>query len=170
MECSTPLRRHAPAAPAAMRAAPGTHTGKVVSMRIIPKAKYEGLFLFPQSINVDLKSGVELIRDTITKAGGEIIALKKWGDRQLCFPIKKQKRGVYILCYFAVPTDKLSAIDRVFNLSEALLRHMIVRAEHLSVEEMQAADGQLDLTIEANLRMPAPPTPVTPVPTVAGVD
>jgi hypothetical protein len=45
-------------------------------MRIIPKAKYEGLFLFPQSINVDLKSGVELIRDTITKAGGEIIALK----------------------------------------------------------------------------------------------
>jgi hypothetical protein len=77
---------------------------------------------------------------------------------------------VYILCYFAVPTDKLSAIDRVFNLSEALLRHMIVRAEHLSVEEMQAADGQLDLTIEANLRMPAPPTPVTPVPTVAGVD
>lgn len=136
-------------------------------MRYIPKTQYEGLFLFPQSVNVDLKSAVDLVRDAIVKAGGEIIALKKWGDRQLAFPIKKQKRGVYILCYFACPTDKMEALNRVFNLSEGLLRHMIVRADHLSMDEMKANDGTLDLTIEANLRAAAQTQAPTPVPSIA---
>jgi small subunit ribosomal protein S6 len=134
-------------------------------MRVVPKIAYEGLFLFPQSANVDLKSAVEFLKDILGKQGAEIIALKKWGDRQLAFPIKKQKRGVYLLCYFNCPTDKVNTIDRALNLSEALLRHMIVRADHLSVDEMKASDGQLDLLIEANLRAAAV-APVTPVPTV----
>ena len=132
-------------------------------MRVIPKATYEALFLFPQSANVDLKGTVESIKDVLKRNGAEIIALKKWGDRQLAYPIKKQKRGAYILCYFSSPTDKLTPIDRAFNLSETLLRHMIVRADHLTVEDMKSTDGQLDLTIEANLRA-QPPAEVTPVP------
>jgi small subunit ribosomal protein S6 len=135
-------------------------------LRIIPKVSYEALFLYPQAANVDLKGTVEAIKDVLTRNGAEIISLKKWGDRQLAYPIKKQKRGVFILCYFSSPTDKLNAIDRAFNLSETLLRHMIVRADHLTVDEMKAADGQLDLTIEANLRA-QPVTEATPVPTVA---
>jgi hypothetical protein len=60
----------------------------------------------------------------------------------------------------------MQAIERAFNLSDGLLRHMMVRADHLSVEEMKAVDGQLDLMVEANLRGPAPAAPATPVPTV----
>lgn len=135
-------------------------------MRIIPKANYEALFLFPQSANVDLKGTVEGLKEVFSKNGAEIISLKKWGDRQLAYPIAKQKRGAYILCYFSSPTDRLAAIDRAFNLSETLLRHMIVRADHLTIDEMKATDGQLDLTIEANLRAQAPseavPVPTTP--------
>ena len=133
-------------------------------MRIVRTASYEGLFLFPQSAAVDLKGAVEHLKEVLVKNGAEIIALKKWGDRPLAFPIKKQKRGIYILVYFSAPTDKYAAIERSFNLSEQLLRHMITKAEHLTVEEMKNADGQLDLTIEANLRAQPPeqaPTPVT---------
>ncbi len=135
-------------------------------MRVIPKISYEGLFLFPQSVNVDIKAAVELIKETLGKHGAEIIALKKWGDRQLAYPINKQKRGVYILCFFSVTTDKMQAIERAFNLSDALLRQMIVRADHLNIEEMKAVDGQLDLLVDANLRAPAITTPAVPVPTV----
>lgn len=135
-------------------------------MRVIPKTPYEGLFLFPQSANMDLKASVELLKDVLLKNGAEIVALKKWGDRQLAYPIQKQKRGVYILCYFIAPTDKMQAIERAFNLSDALLRHMMVRSDHLTVDEMKAVDGQLDLLVEANLRGPAPTPVATPVPTV----
>lgn len=130
-------------------------------MRTIPTVKYEAMLLFPQSALADIKGTVEHIKETFAKNGAEIIALKKWGDRPLAFPIKKQKRGMYILCYFAAPTDKLGLIERAFNLSETVLRHLVVKADHLNVEEMQNADGQVDLTIEANLKSAAAPAPST---------
>jgi small subunit ribosomal protein S6 len=126
------------------------------------------MLLFPQSANVDLKGTVEFIKDVLTRNGAEIVSLKKWGDRQLAYPINKQKRGVYILTYFNAPTDKLTAIDRAFNLSEQVMRHLITRADHLSVEEMKSTDGQIDLTIEANLRAAAVPAEVAPVPQPVG--
>jgi hypothetical protein len=38
------------------------------------------------------------------------------------------------------------------NLSEKILRHLIVRADHLTVDEMRAADAQKELEVEAKLR------------------
>ncbi|MBY0309492.1 MAG: hypothetical protein K2Q09_12180, partial [Phycisphaerales bacterium] len=65
-------------------------------------------------------------------------------------------------------TDKMAAIDRAFNLSEQIMRHLITRADHLSVEEMKNTDGQVDLTVESNLRAAATqPAEVAPVPQAA---
>jgi len=30
--------------------------------------------------------------------------MRKWDERRLAYEIKKQKRGLYILCYFKAPT------------------------------------------------------------------
>jgi small subunit ribosomal protein S6 len=136
-------------------------------MRMIPTSNYEAMFLLGQAAATDLAGSVNHIKDTLAKNGAEVVALKKWADRPLAFPIRKQKRGMYILCYFTCPTDKLGEIERSFNLSEVVLRTLLVKAEHLSVEEMKNADGQLDLTIEANLKAAAMPAP-TPTPTPAG--
>ncbi|MGQ0629201.1 MAG: 30S ribosomal protein S6 [Phycisphaerales bacterium] len=133
-------------------------------MRTVPTCNYESMIILGQSAAADLAGSVGHVKEIFTKHGGTIIALKKWGDRQFAYPIKKQKRGMYILCYFSAPTDKLGEIERAFNLSETVLRQLTVKADHLSLEEMQNADGQIDLTIEANLKAAIPSTPV-PVPT-----
>ncbi len=133
-------------------------------MRMIPTVQYEAMFLLGQGAATDLAASVNHIKDALTKNGAEIIALKKWADRQLAYPIKKQKRGMYVLCYFSSPTDRLGAIERAFNLSEIVIRSLIIRADHLTVEEMKNADGQTDLTIEANLRAAA--APAAPAPAV----
>ena len=139
-------------------------------MRAPKTAFYEAMFLFPQASLADLKSAVGHIKDPLAKAGAEIIALKKWGDRPLTYAIRKQKRGVYILVYFKCTTDKLAAIERTYTLSEHMLRYLITRADHLSVEEMQNADAQLDLTVEANLKaQPIEPAPAAAAPTPVAV-
>jgi small subunit ribosomal protein S6 len=127
------------------------------------------MFLFPQSALADLKGVVEHIRETLTRHGATIVALKKWSDRPLAYPINKQKRGLYILGYFQAPTDRLAGIERAFNLSEQVMRFMIVRCDHLTLEEMQNAEGQADLLVEANLRAASQPTPAPAVPTPAEV-
>ena len=121
-------------------------------MSQVRTAHYEGMFLLAQASAADLGGAVQRIRDVLTKSGADIVAMSKWDDRRFAFEIKRQKRGVYILVYFACATDRLVAIERDCNLSETILRSMITSAEHLTLEEMQATDGQKALTDEATLR------------------
>jgi len=121
-------------------------------MSQVRTAHYEGMFLLAQAAAADLAGAVQHVRDILAKSDAEIVAMRKWDDRRFAYEIKRQKRGVYILVYFACATDRLVAIERDCNLSETVLRSMITSAEHLTLEEMQAADAQQALADEATMR------------------
>jgi small subunit ribosomal protein S6 len=145
---------------------------------------YEAMFVFSQSVSVDFQGVVDHVKEILTKNGATIIAMKKWDERRFAYEIDKQKRGLYILTYFSCPGPAMLAINRAADLSEKVLRHLLVRADHLTVDEMKAADGQKDLEIEAKLRAqraaegftdggpdaPAPAAPAAPVEEDADAD
>jgi small subunit ribosomal protein S6 len=113
---------------------------------------YEAMFLLSQSVAADLGGAIEHLKSIIHKAGATLIAMRKWDERRLAYEIEKQKRGTYILAYFSCDPMRLPSIERDANLSEQVLRTLLLRVDHLTVEEMQAADGQRELETEAALR------------------
>ena len=113
---------------------------------------YEGLFLMPQSAGSDLGGATELVKALLEKVGAEIISFKKWDERRLAYQIKGNKRGLYFLCYFKLAGHEITALERQCLLSESMLRHMITRADHLTMEEMQTVDAQQELADEIKLR------------------
>lgn len=113
---------------------------------------YEGLFLFPQSAASDLQSAVDHLKEILARAEVKIISLRKWDERRLAFEIKKNRRGLFFLVYFEAAPNALAHIERDCNLSEQVLRSMVLRAEHVTREEMEAADGQIELADEIKLR------------------
>jgi small subunit ribosomal protein S6 len=113
---------------------------------------YEAMFLVSPGDAADLGGVVEHIKETIARGEGQLISLKKWDERRLAYEIKKNKRGVYFLAYFSCDPVNIDVIERACNLSERILRVMFTRADHLTLEEMQAADGQEELAAEAQLR------------------
>ncbi len=113
---------------------------------------YEGMFLFPQAQSADLKAAVDHITEILAKGNAEIASLKKWDERRLAYEIKGNKRGVYFLVYFNARPDAVVGIERSCNLSEMLLRTMIVKADHLTQDQIQAADGRTELADEIKLR------------------
>lgn len=120
------------------------------------KRNYEGMFLISQQVAAQFGEAVQHIRDTIEGPGGKILAMKKWDERRLAYEIDKQKRGVYILVYFEAPTSALITMENSCNLSEQILRAMFVRADHLTLEEIQANDERQALEDEARLRATNP--------------
>ncbi len=120
---------------------------------------YEAMFLLSQAVAADLAGAVAHIREILDKAGAQIIAMKKWDERRLAYEIDKQKRGVYILVYFSCNARNIAQIERSSNLSERIMRHLILRADHMTLEEMQAADAQKELETEARLRSERAPAP-----------
>lgn len=117
---------------------------------------YEAMFLLSQSQAADFGAAIAHIKEGIERSGGSIIAMKKWDERRLAYEIHKNKRGVYILAYFSINARKMVEIERFFNLSEKVMRHLMVRVDHLSIDEMKAADGQKELETEAKLRAERP--------------
>ena len=103
-----------------------------------PHKTYEGMFLFGTSHTSDVDGATSLVRSMIEKAGGKAHVLKKWDDRKLAYPVKKQTRGLYVLTYFEAPGTAVAAIVREVNLGEDVLRVLITDAAHLSAEEVDA--------------------------------
>ncbi len=110
------------------------------------------MFLINQAQAADFGGVIDHIRQILTRAGAQIIAMSKWDERRLAFEIRKQRRGIFILAYFSCTTTHLAQIERSCNLSDRLMRTMIVRADHLTLDEMQATDAAQALQDEAVLR------------------
>lgn len=104
------------------------------------KDKYEGMFLFPGSAEVE--ASVTRTREIIEKHGGTILVCKKWDERKLAFEVKKQKRGLFVIAYFTGPGAAIAPITRDVNLSDDILRILVTDASHLSTEEMERVEPQ----------------------------
>src|SRR5438874_11143441 len=121
--------------------------------------QYEAMFIIGQSQAADLAGVILHINEVLSRGHAEVIAMKKWDERRLAYEIRGQKRGLYILVYFKAPGPDVAHIERDCNLSEKILRTLILRADHLTPAEMEAADGRKELDIEARLRAEKPATP-----------
>lgn len=113
---------------------------------------YEAMFLIGQAAAADLGGVIAHINEILARASAQLISMRKWDERRLAYEIKKQKRGLYILAYFKAPGGAMAHIERDCNLSEKILRVLMLRADHLSPEEMQAQDGREALETEVKLR------------------
>ncbi len=113
---------------------------------------YEAMFVASQAEASDFAGLIEHINSLLERAGAELVAMQKWDERRLAFEIDKQRRGVFILTYFRAPTENIARLERDVKISDHLLRVLVVRADHLTEEEMLAFDAREDLKTEAKLR------------------
>lgn len=91
---------------------------------------YEIMFIVePTVASKDWGRVTEELEKTIARYGGQVLSLKKWGERKLSFPIQKQQRGTYVLGYFSGPPDSVNKIRDDFRLSEIVLRFLVLAHE-----------------------------------------
>jgi len=99
---------------------------------------YEAMFLVDSAeATTDWDGITATIRNILEKAGSEIVSIKKWDDRKLAYEIKGKSKGTYILCYFRVEGGKVRDIERDIQLSERIVRALILCAEHRQIEDIE---------------------------------
>lgn len=107
-------------------------------MKTAVKRLYEGLFLVDSALAAsDWEMVLGTIRKFLDRAGAEIVSLKKWDDRRLAYEVEGKSRGTYLLAYFYCEPSRVSGIERDVNLSEVVLRVLILRADRMSREDME---------------------------------
>ncbi len=101
------------------------------------KRVYEGLFLLDSNRYARDPSGVPAqIGETIKKHGGEMLASRLWSEQKLAYQINGHRKGTYWLTYFKIDSDKLSGINRQFQLNDAVLRNLVLAVDARLVDTL----------------------------------
>lgn len=102
------------------------------------KRLYEGLFLVDSAEAASDWDGViGAIEKVLSRAECEVVTLEKWDERKLTYDIKKKSRGTYILVYFNCDPLKIGAIERDVQLSERILRVMVLKTDKMSEDDIK---------------------------------
>ncbi|MEE3298565.1 MAG: 30S ribosomal protein S6, partial [Planctomycetota bacterium] len=93
---------------------------------------YEGLFLFDANLAAKDWPGLEKhIGDLLTKNEAEMVYSERWPDRKLAYEVKGCRKGTYFLTYFNAPGPAITALHRDVQLSERILRLMVLQNEYI---------------------------------------
>jgi len=94
---------------------------------------YELMFIVkPTLTDEESQSKFDEIQNIIKAGNGEIVAPVDYGVRRLAYPIEKQKRGHYYLVYFKADGHVNKELERVFGITEDIIRFMILKYEKKS--------------------------------------
>ena len=114
---------------------------------------YEALFLLnPNYASASWETAKGEVEHILHRANAEILHVRKWDERRLAYEIGGQKRGTYVLSYFKCEGPKIVGIERDVQLSENILRVLILKADHLALKDVEAMMPQQPVVEEHDTR------------------
>lgn len=96
--------------------------------RNIQMRKYELMTIYPVEDD-KYKAGIEALRADLAKFGAEIEKEEPFGDRDLTYVVKKQKRGRFVLLNIKANPSKITELDAQFKFNNNLLKYLFVAKE-----------------------------------------
>ena len=90
---------------------------------------YETIIILSTTLGDDtITAMVEKFKKLIAE-NGEVESVEDWGKRRLAYPIQKQNDGHYTLINFKSSPDFTAELDRIYNITDGVLRSIIVKKE-----------------------------------------
>ena len=93
---------------------------------------YEAMYIVDADApDETLEATIEKYKKVVTGGGGEVSEAGKWekGRRPLAYEINKKREGMYVLMQFQSNADVPKELDRVFRISDEVVRHLIKRQD-----------------------------------------
>jgi small subunit ribosomal protein S6 len=96
----------------------------------VTKHLYETVFVLnPELTEEDVEANVQSFVQLLESKGAEIIRIDRGGKRRLAYVMRKQRYGYYTLIHFRATPEPLPELERMYRLSERVLRYLTIRFE-----------------------------------------
>ena len=91
---------------------------------------YELLFFVDPSLDPETRLAVmKRIDTTIAEGAGKVDSVDEWGKRRLAYPINDLTEGYYVLINFKSGTDFPAELERVYGITEGVIRDIVIKSE-----------------------------------------
>ena len=91
--------------------------------------KYEVLYIiYPNLGEEDTAALVEKFK-ALVEANGTLTSIDEWGKRRLAYPVNDLMEGYYVLMTMDAKPEFPAELDRVFKITEGVMRSLITDVE-----------------------------------------
>ena len=87
---------------------------------------FEVMFILKPEEDKVINPIIDKYDELITKNGGKIEHIDKWGVNRLAYTIENLDTGYYVLITFSASNPCVKELDRIMKISDDVLRHMII--------------------------------------------
>ena len=106
------------------------------------KNSYETVFILSTSLGDDgITATIDKFKSLI-EAHGTIDSVDDWGKRRLAYPINKQNEGHYTLINFTSSPEFTAELDRIYKITDGVIRSLIVRKEAKKEKPQKVAEAK----------------------------
>ena len=92
--------------------------------------KYELLYVIDSAMEDQARTDlIAQFQTLMTNNGATVDKVEEWGKRRLAYPINDLPEGYYVLMNCECKPELPAELDRVFKITDGVLRSMIIRKE-----------------------------------------
>jgi len=90
--------------------------------------KYEILYIIsPAAAEGDREKLIKKFGDHITKGGGTVEKIDRWGVKKLAYPIKFKNEGFYVLMNYECKPEVSTSMEALMRITEEILREIVTK-------------------------------------------
>ena len=92
--------------------------------------KYELVYILAPDLEEEqVQENDEWVKSVIDRYGGQVEEVDSWGKRRLGYEINDYQEGIYSIMNFTGDKKVISELERVFKISDQVIRYLIVKEE-----------------------------------------
>ena len=92
-------------------------------------AKYETMLVTNATLDEEASAALVGKFKSLIEANGTIDSVDEWGKKRLAYSINDQNEGIYTVIKFTSNPDFPAELDRVYKITEGVLRSIIIAEE-----------------------------------------
>ena len=124
--------------------------------QILKSREYETIYILRSDVDADTADRVQArVAEVVERAKGKLVKVEAWGRRKLAYPVKKQRRGVYVYVKYVGAGGLVQELERNLKLQDAVLKFQTVTLRdqvdiaQLTVDPEEVKFARLELAPEA---------------------
>ena len=89
-------------------------------------ANYEAVYILDPNMSEEATAAAVEKFKTLVEQNGTLTEVDTWGKRRLAYPINDLNEGYYVLMTFTAPAAFPRELDRIFRITDSVMRSMII--------------------------------------------
>jgi small subunit ribosomal protein S6 len=109
--------------------------------------EYETIYILRADVDSETAERIQArVADALDREHGTLVKVESWGRRKLAYPVRKQRKGVYVYLKYVGGGGLVAEVERNLKLQDAVVKFMTVQsADQVDLGALQVDPEEIKL-------------------------